>query len=85
MSGGARDALVAIASASAAEALVVYLVAPEYMLANNFSRSILRLAILNIILFGVYRQFIYPFFLSPLRDLPKPKVRHRTLAIRKAG
>ena len=70
-----RDMVVALSLVSAAEALLVYLVAPQYMLANNFSRSILRLVILNVVLYLLYGHFIYPFFFSPLRDLPKPKVR----------
>jgi hypothetical protein len=69
-----RDAIVALGLVSAGEALVVYLVAPQYMLSNNFSRSILRLVILNVVAYAFYSHFIYPFFFSPLRDLPRPKV-----------
>ena len=74
MARPARDALVALSLVSAAEALVISIVAPQYMLANNFTRSIGRLVILNILVYAFYSQFIYPFFVSPLRDLPGPKV-----------
>ena len=70
-----RDVLVALAVASAGEMLAVHLVAPQYQLAGNFSRSILRLFLLNVSLYSVWKMFIYPFFFSPLRELPGPKVR----------
>ena len=72
-----RDILVALALASAVEALLVYVVAPQYMLANRLSRSTSRLLLLNTAAYLFFRQLIYPFFFSPLRDLPEPKVRVR--------
>ena len=69
-----RDVLVLLSVAAALEATATNLIAPQFLLADRFSRSILRFFLLNLALYGIWRIWVYPFCFSPLRKLPGPKV-----------
>ena len=69
-----RDVLVLLTGAAVVETVVVNILAPDLLLAKGFSRSILSFFLLNFFLYGVYSVIIYPYFLSPLRKLPGPRV-----------
>ncbi|KAF2169739.1 hypothetical protein M409DRAFT_52246 [Zasmidium cellare ATCC 36951] len=59
---------------TAAESAVITKTVPlEYLPTPPLSRVFVRLAILQLVAYAVYRWFIYPFFLSPLRKLPGPR------------
>jgi len=59
--------------ASAAEAFILILVIPQYLPHNPFVWTFIRALAVNIGFYVLYTVFVYPFFLSPLRHLPKPK------------
>lgn len=72
----AKDLMYVLIAASA-EAYVMKAATPDYILHHRISRAILYLYLPNFILFFGYKCFIYPFFYSPFRNLPQPKVRTR--------
>lgn len=47
---------------------------PEYTVAASYVKTFWVLFFVQILGAQVYRMFIYPFFLSPIRHLPSPKV-----------
>lgn len=47
---------------------------PQYLTVDRVSRSAVRFLFIDISLFSFWRMFIYPFFFSPLRNLPGPVV-----------
>lgn len=53
-------------------AVITKTVPHEYLPTPPLSRVFVRLAILQLVAYAVYRWFIYPFLLSPLRNLPGP-------------
>jgi hypothetical protein len=61
-----------IASTALTAALVYTL--PQYLTVDRVSRTVLRFLIVDVSLFWFWRMFIYPFFFSPLRNLPGPTV-----------
>ena len=69
-----RDTIVVLGLAAVFETIIINYVAPDLMLAKRFSRSILRLFLLNVSLYLGYYIWIFPFFVSGLRHLPGPKV-----------
>lgn len=58
---------------SAAEAFLLTLAIPQYLPHNPFVWTFIRAVAVNVVFYALYTVFIYPFFLSPLRHLPKPK------------
>ncbi|KAF2427543.1 putative P450 monooxygenase [Tothia fuscella] len=62
----------ALGIAAAAEAFLITILLPQYLPHNPFVWTLIRTIILNYGVFTTYHMFIYPFFLSPLRHLPKP-------------
>jgi hypothetical protein len=61
-----------IASTALAAALVYTF--PQYLTTDRVSRTVLRFLVVDVSLFWFWRMFIYPFFFSPLRNLPGPTV-----------
>lgn len=59
---------------AAAQTTLVLVAFPQYLPENPFAWTFIRLLGLNFGLWLVWRVFIYPFYLSPLRHLPMPKV-----------
>ncbi|PQE27467.1 cytochrome P450 protein [Rutstroemia sp. NJR-2017a BVV2] len=59
-----------IASTALAAALVYTF--PQYLTTDRVSRTVLRFLVVDVSLFWLWRMFIYPFFFSPLRNLPGP-------------
>ncbi|KAE9965751.1 hypothetical protein EG328_009412 [Venturia inaequalis] len=57
---------------AAAEAFVLTLAIPQYLPANPLLWTLIRTTIFNVGLYAIYRIFLYPFLLSPLRHLPSP-------------
>lgn len=76
-----RDTIVALGLAAVFETIIINYAAPDLMLAKRFSRSILRLFLINTSLYLGYKILIFPFFISGLRKLPGPKVYFSTLEI----
>jgi len=68
----ARDFLYIVLAASS-EAYVIKAATPDYVLHQRISRAIAYLFIPNFLLYYGYKCFIYPFFISPFRNLPQPK------------
>lgn len=61
--------------ATAGESAIITKTVPlEYLPTPPLSRVFVRLSIAQLVLYAIYRWFIYPFLLSPLRNLPGPKV-----------
>jgi hypothetical protein len=60
--------------AAVAEAAVITTLFPQHLPRNPLIWTLLCALALNFGLFTVYSVFIYPFFISPLRHLPRPKV-----------
>jgi len=58
--------------ASATEAFIITFAIPKYLPHNPFVWTFVRTIAANLLFFLVYRIFIYPFFVSPLRHLPGP-------------
>jgi len=65
--------LPALTLASAAESFIITLAIPQYLPRNPFVWIFVRTIAVNLAIYAVYRLFIYPFFISPLRHLPQPK------------
>lgn len=59
---------------AAAEAFVLILAVPQFLPANPLLWTLIRTTILNVGLYLVYKVFVYPFMLSPIRHLPSPSV-----------
>lgn len=66
-----------------AAAALVYLF-PQYLTVPRFSRTVVRFLLVDFGLYWTWITFIYPFFFSPLRNLPGPTVcstgRYRTVS-----
>lgn len=60
---------------AAAEAFVLTLAVPQFLPANPLFWTLIRTTLFNFGIYAVYKVFIYPFLLSPLRHLPSPSVR----------
>jgi hypothetical protein len=69
-----RDIFVAVTIISAAVSFGIRVYAPQYVLSDSFSKSVFFIALINFSVYGLWTLFVYPFFFSPLRDLPGPKV-----------
>ena len=61
---------------AAGEAFVLTLLVPQYLPHNPLLWTLLRTLPANFLIFAIWQIAIYPFFFSPLRHLPHPKVRH---------
>ncbi|KAM3075738.1 hypothetical protein ACMFMG_007867 [Clarireedia jacksonii] len=59
--------------ASTALAAILVYTFPQYLTVDRVSRTVLRFLIVDVSLFYFWRMFLYPFFFSPLRNLPGPK------------
>jgi hypothetical protein len=70
----ASSTVPALALAAAAEAFAITVFLPQYLPHNPFVWTLIRTTAANFGLFFFYHVFLYPFFLSPLRHLPSPKV-----------
>ncbi|TLD18681.1 cytochrome P450 monooxygenase FUM15-like [Venturia nashicola] len=57
---------------AAAEAFILTLAVPHYLPANPLLWTLLRTTLVNIGIYAIYKVFIYPFLLTPLRHLPSP-------------
>lgn len=74
------------AAAAALESLLVTKYFPQYLPAdqNGFSRVFIRIAAVHAVwialYFFVYWGLIYPYFVSPLRHFPQPRVSTSPLA-----
>jgi hypothetical protein len=65
---------------AAIEALLVTKSYPQHLPEHNpFIYAFLRFLVLNYALLAGYWGLIYPFFISPLRHFPSPKVRLRQI------
>lgn len=60
--------------AAAIEAFVLTLTIPQYLPHNPLFRTLIRTTLLNFGVYVIYKVFVYPFLLSPLRHLPSPGV-----------
>ncbi|EON65612.1 hypothetical protein W97_04850 [Coniosporium apollinis CBS 100218] len=58
---------------AAAQTVLVLVVFPQFLPENPFAWTFIRFISLNFGLWTIWRVFIYPFYLSPLRHLPMPK------------
>lgn len=63
-----------LAVAAIAEAFAITILLPQHLPHNPFVWTLLRTLALNFALYGTYELVLYPYFLSPLRHLPGPKV-----------
>jgi hypothetical protein len=61
-----------ILAVSAFAATVLLFVIPQH-LGSSWSAYCLILLVAEVLLFSIYRTYVYPTFLSPLRHLPQPK------------
>lgn len=57
-----------------AEAVAITILFPQHLPHNSLVWALLGTLALNFSVFFAYSVFIYPFFISPLRHLPGPKV-----------
>ncbi|KAF2017471.1 cytochrome P450 [Aaosphaeria arxii CBS 175.79] len=64
--------IVNITFLSLLEALLSFRLAPDILPVKTFTRALLTFSLVNYSIYFIYRVFIYPFFLSPLRHLPSP-------------
>ncbi|KAF2089548.1 putative P450 monooxygenase [Saccharata proteae CBS 121410] len=71
---------IALVLLSAPEALLVKTLIPDQNLRIPITPIVLGLISLNFALWVIYKVFIYPFFVSPLRHLPQPKGGYPILA-----
>lgn len=69
---GFRDQVVTALFGSVVEAYVLLHFAPQYKPAGGLGRLAEWFMIANLFVLLTYRWFIYPNFVSPLRDLPQP-------------
>lgn len=60
--------------ATTLESAVAVVLLREYVADYTLISVFVRLLAANIALAAIYKVFIYPFFVSPLRHLPGPKV-----------
>lgn len=65
----------ALLLSAAAEAFVLTLAVPQFLPANPLLWTLIRTTILNLGVYFIYKVFVYPFLLSPMRHLPSPRVR----------
>lgn len=60
--------------AALAESIIASLLFPQQLPKYTLPYLFLQLYSLQLAILAIYNVLIYPFFLSPLRHLPKPKV-----------
>jgi len=71
---GLKRQIRALAFAAVVEALAVVLLLPQYLPPHPLLWTLIRTVALNFGGFAFYQIFIYPFYFSPVRHLPSPKV-----------
>jgi len=75
MAGGLSRLIATLTFAAAAESFVVLLLFRDSLPKNPLLWTLWRAILFNHVAFVVWIAGIYPYFFSPLRHLPQPKVR----------
>jgi len=71
---GQLPAPVAFVFITVTESLAFLRFLPQYLPNNSFKYAVGCAVLVNPVLCGVYKLYIHPYFVSPLRHLPGPKV-----------